>query len=472
MSRILSALLVVLATLAAVALVSPVVRADAAVPAHDPGDKVGFGVALDLGRFADPYLDQLRALDMADPNITINRLDLTGSLDIWATMEVVGETADSYSIRTNTAEGLRLHFVADVTSTQFPQAGTYPGNMSLGGCFLPEFPPAPRTVFVEEQIDFLATSSGLSSWTVSNFAVQEEETNTSFELRATATTRNFPTFDFNLTACTFTVTYEDSDQTLTADVELGMRVAYAPALDYFDFPIADLETWSANSSATQGGNIRGTIDFIGLDPQEEEDFFESIIQALEASGFSVSGLTGFPVVLEDITIMLGATAYLKDGVIHDLTAPVDLSLYAREAQRTLADGNFHTVYLISENAGSPYACSWMYSPDDGFVVGYVCEISGASVFELQNVPADTAEARMEDTKQEYVVFATPTNVLADFFVKPPFLGILLIAAAAILGVALLVRRRRRPGMAPPVGPPPPEMQPPEMPPQAPPPGPP
>jgi len=283
--------------------------------------------------------------------------------------------------------------------------------------------------------------------------------------------RNVPTFDFNLTACEFTVTYEDSDLTLTADVELGLRVIYAPALDHFDFPIADREVWSANSSATQGGNIRGTIDLVGLDPQEEADFFESITQALEASGFSVSGLTEFPVVLEDVTIMLGLTAYLKDGVIHDTTVPVDLSLYARERQMTLADGNFHTVYLISDNTGSPYACSWVYSPDDGFVVGYVCEISGVSVFELKNVPADSAEANMADTKQNYNVFATPTNALGDFFLKSPFLGVLLIAAGAILIVALLVRRRRRPGMAPPSAPPP-EMRPPEMPPPAPPPGPP
>jgi len=471
MTRILSALLVVLATLTAVAFLFPVANADALVPTHDVGDKVGFGATLDVGLIADPYLDQIRAFDAANDNITINRLELTGTSDIWVTMEVVGETATSYSIQADNTVGLRLHYIADVTSTQFPLAGTYPGNTSLGGCVPPTIPYTTETIFAEAQIDFLATSSGLSSWTVSTFAVEEEETNTSYELRSTVTMRNFPTFDFNLTACEFTVTYENSDLTLTADVELGLRVIYAPALDYFDFPIADLEVWSANSSATQGGNVRGTIDLVGLDPQEEAGFFESITQALEASGLSVSGLTEFPVVLEDVTIMLGATAYLKDGVIHDTTAPVNRSLYARERMMTLADGNFHTVYLISDNTGSPYACSWVYSPDDGFVVGYVCEISGVSIFELNNVPADSAEAKMADTKQKYAVFAAPTNALADFFVKPPFLGILLIAAVAILVVALLMRRRRQPGMAPPTAPPP-EMRPPETPPQPPPPGPP
>jgi hypothetical protein len=465
----LSPLLVAFATLTAVAFLAPVARADAPVPTHDVGDNVGFGATLDLGLIADPVLDQIRLLDDMDANITINQLELTGSSDIWVTMEVVGETPDSYSIQTESAAGLRLHFVADVTSTHFPLAGTYPGNTDLGGCLLPTFPYATETIFAEAQIDLLETSSGLSTWTVSSFALQDEETNTSYELRSTVTMRNFPTFDFNLTACEFTVAYEDSALTLTADVELGLRVLYAPALDYFDFPIADLEIWSANSSATQGGNIRGTIDLVGLDPQEEADFFESITQALESSGFSVSGLTEFPVVLEDVTILLLGTAYLQDGVIHDITAPVDLTLDARERSITLADGNLHTVYLISETPGSPYVCGWVYSPDDGFIVGYRCEVDGTSVFELPNVPANTAEAKMADTKQKYVVFAAPTNALGDFFVKPPFLGLLLVAVVAILGVALVMLRRRRPAMPPPSAPPP-QMGPPDMPPQAPPPG--
>lgn len=474
MSRILPALLVVAAALAAFTIASPMAAADAPVPTHQVGDKVGFGATMDIGMLAEPALAYIRMIDSTDANITINRLNLTGSSDIWATMEVVGKTTDSYSIRTDQAVGLQIDYVVDVTSTQFPQAGTYLGDMSSGFCVPPTIPVTTETVFAEEHIDLLSTSTGLSTWTISNFAVQEAGTNTSFELRVTSTTKNFPSTAFNVTACEFTVTYKDMDVTLTANVDLDLQTSYSPALDYFGFPISDGENWTANSSAIEGGRVRGTIDVVGIDPQDEADFFQALNQALEASGLSVSGLDGFPVILENVTIMLGLTPYLKDGVIHDIPSEINLSLHARERTMTLADGNFHTVYLISENTAAPYglSCGWIYSPDDGFIVGYVCEIAdGVSVFELKNVPDGTATGNIAETKQKYVVFASPTSALGDFFLKAPFFGILIIAAVAILGVALLMRLRRKPGMAPPSGPP--NLPPPPMPPpQGPPPGPP
>jgi len=460
--------LLVIASVAALLLAFPTAAADAPVPTHEVGDKIGFGATTDIGTLAAPYLDQIRQADAQDPNYTMNQLTFTGSSDIWVTMEVVGKTTDLYSIRTDSAAGLRSHFVVNVTSTQFPQAGTYPGNMSSGFCLPPDIPTTTETAFAEVEIDYLTTVSGLSSWTVSEFAIQEEERNTSLDLRATATLRNVPNENFNLTACELTVTYEASDVTMTANVDTDLRAAYSPALDLFDFPIADDETWAANSTATQGGHIQGTIAVTGLDAATEDAFFANLNQALESSGFSVSGLTGFPIVLEDVTIVLGATPYLKDGVIHDIALPVNLSLHARETTMTLADGNFHTVYLISQSLGGLYSnpCSWVYSPDDGFVVGYVCEVQGISFFELPNVPAANAEQHVADTKHSYAL-ATATGLdLGGFFLRPPFFGILIIIAVAILVVALLVRGRRKPAIAP-LAPPPFQ-----MPPEGPPPGPP
>lgn len=449
MTRNRTPLLLVVASVAALLLAVPSSTADALVPTHDVGDKVGFGATTDIGAFAAPYLDQIRQADSQDPNYTINQLTFTGSSDIWATMEVVGKTTDLYSIQTDSADGLRSHLVVNVTSTHFPQAGTYPGNTSSGFCLPPDIPTTTGTAFAEVEIDYLATSSGLASWTVSDFAIQSEERNISLDLRATATLRNVPNENFNLTACELTVTYETSDVTMTAKVDTDLRVAYSPALDLFDFPIADNETWPANSTATQGGTVRGTVNVTGLDPATEDAFFANLNRALESSGFSVSGLSGFPVVLEDVTIMLGATPYLKDGVIHDIASPVNLSLHAHETMMTLADGNFHTVYLISESLGGLYSnpCSWVYSPDDGFVVGYVCEVQGISFFELPNVPATNAEQHVADTKRSYALATAIGLNLGDFFLKPPFIGILIIAVAILL-IALLVRRRRKPAIAP------------------------
>lgn len=465
MFRIVKAFLAALVVVAAFAFLSPVTSADAPVPVHEVGDKVGFGASTDLGAVAAPLIVQLQQLDQQDDNITIHELEITGASDIWVTTEVVGSSSETYAIRSHSANGLKAHFIVNVTSNQFPAAGTHVGDASMGICVPPEFPTATETVFVESQIDFLVDSTGASNWTVSEFALADERTITSFELRATTTMRNVPTFGFNETLCEFTIAYEDSDITLTADVDLDIRVSYNPVLDLFNFPITNGETWPANSTQTLSGTVHGTIDLVGIDPDEEQDFFDNLNEALAGSGLAVSGLTGFPIVLEDITVMFFATPYLEDGVIHDISSPVNLSFAAEERQMTLADGP-HTVYLIAQDLGYGLTglCKSVYSPDHGFIVAYVCEFApGVSFFELENVPADEAEQEIADTKQGYSLAPAAANPLADLFLKPPFLGFVLLGAIAIVVTALLVRRRRKPAAAAPARPPD-EMQPPETPP--------
>jgi hypothetical protein len=456
MSRPILAVALFLAIVTAFA-VAPAATAQAAVPTHDVGDAVGFGAAVDLGALAAPFLDQIRAQDAANDNITINELNFTGSMDIWATMEVVEETASSYTIREESAEGLRAHFVTSVTSNMVPAAGVHPGTIDPNfGCVPSLIPYTTGTSSSDIQITSLSTASGLSKWNVSDFALRESRTNYTLDLRATASLRNIPSIEFNATACETVVTYENSDITVSVDVDAELRVIFAPALDYFDFPILDNENWTAYSDATVGGRVAGTIDVTGLDPNDEEQFFAALNALLPASGFTVTGLTDFPINLQEITVTVLADTYLRGGVIDDISVPVALALHAREDTMTLADGNFHTVYLISSPPALGYSvpqCSWVYSPDDGFIVGYICEIQpGISIFELENVQPGTAEQEIADTKSTFGIGVAAANPLVDFFLKPPFLGLLLIIAAVVISI-LLVRRRGRRVVAPPVPPP-------------------
>lgn len=457
----------VLAAVGVLVLAVPSTAADAEVPTHDVGDKVGFGTTIDLGAIA-AYLD---LYDQTDENITINEREVDGSIDIWATMEVVEESAEAYTIRTVTATGVRLDFLLDVTSTQFPAAGTYPGDMSSGFCMPPDIPVTTMTAVIDVDFEYLATSVGDAKWTVSNFALMEDQTASSYDFLGTFRLTNAPSLDFNFTSCEFTVAYEDHDLTASTAIEVDTTTTFSPALDVFHFPIMDGEVWSANASATTGGTIQGTIDVGGLDPEAEAAFFTSLNEALESMDVTVSGLDGFPIVLENVSIVRGSMAFLEDGVIHDMTSPVDLALVATERSMPLSDGNEHTVYVIAQGFdGSASPCGWVYSPDHGFVVGFRCE--GISLFDLRNVPADEAERRITDTEQAYAVGPTGSNpnALADFFLKPPFLGILFVAAVAILAVALVMRRRKKPAMAPPgpAMPPPPVAGPPQSPPPGPP----
>ncbi|HEX9340649.1 MAG TPA: hypothetical protein VF992_05695 [Thermoplasmata archaeon] len=457
--------IVAVASVTGLLLVPAHAAADAPVPVHEVGDAVGYGATTDLGAVAAPFLAQLRAYDAADDNFTINELDFTGTSDIWTTTKVVDKTTDTYTIQMDAAAGAKAHYVANVTSLQSPMAGTYPGDTSSGYC-VPAIPPTTTaTTSFEMQVDYLATSSGTSTWNISDFAERASRTNTSVDYRTTSTMYNAPRVDFNFTACTTTVTYESGQTTTTEDITTDLRMAYTPALDFFDFPIVDNETWYAFSNATLGGHIAGTIDVVGLSPEEEAQLLDSLNRSLTMSGFTVTGLDGFPIVLEDITIMLVATPYLKDGEIHDITVPVAFRLHARETKMTLADGNLHTVYLISETpvgGGGLFTspCSYVYSPDDGFIVGFVCELApGVSFFELKNTPPADAERHIADTKDTYSLAARAPNPIADFFLRAPYFGIVLIAAVAVVVAALLVRRRRKPTAVPPAAIPPAEMPP-------------
>jgi hypothetical protein len=444
------------------ALGAPVRAASSPVPTHAVGDKIGFGTSIDLGDAAKPILRLIKEVDRRDPNITFHELQFGGTFDLWSTTEVVDKTADAYTIRTNSALGFQVAYVVNVTSSKFPKAGTYPGNSSSGTCQPPPLDQIPRTtetLFADVNITYLLSTTALSSWTVSEFALRGEESNTSIEARGPAVYQNVPSFELNETACELSVSYESYDVTLDAGVQLDVQSAYTPALDRFAFPIGAGETWSVRSNVTHAGRIGGTLDVRGLDPDQEREFFEHLHHALDSAGFSASGLNKFPIVLEDVTLTLGAITVLKDGVIHDITLPVDQSLHAQETTMTLADGKLHTVYLISDDADlTKGLCAQVYSPDDGFVVGIRCAFQGITFFELPNVPPATAEEHIADTKRHYSLQASG-GVPAG---SPNWLiGIVPIAAVVVVVVALVVRRRmRRPPRVPPV---PPEAPPPGVP---------
>lgn len=448
---------------------APRTSAQAPVPSHDVGDAVGFGVQLDLGPLAVPFLEQIRQMVSMYPNTTIDDLNFTGSLDAWHAEEVIEETASQYTIRQENAFGVQAHFRLSVTSANLPAAGTHTGtiNQTFGFCESFDIPVETRTVTATLDVTYLQTSEGAANWSVAEFGVLNSYSNNAIDLRANFAARNIPEIDVNFTACEETVTYRDLNYGITADVNSGIRTSYSPALDLFDFPIVDGSNWSVNSTQTSGGTLRGVIDVQGIDPEDERAFFDILNASLSGSPYAVTGLDGFPIVLERITIFLGLVPYLEDGVLHDTSSDLSARLEARERTMTLADGQFHTVYeisMVTSPEADPYfAC--FYSPDDGFVVGcaVIDRTTGIFLFELENVPPAQARANIEATKAAYVVSA-PGNVLADFFFKAPYLGLFVIVAAVVVIAALLSRRRRKPTAMPPTaGPVPPRVLPPSPP---------
>lgn len=429
---------------------------------HDVGDAVAYGVHLDLAPLAQTYLDQLRQQLEAVPGTTVNELSLQGTLDDWTVDEVTQKTLVYYGIKEDDATGVEVHFRENITQDLMVE-GTHPGTRdpNSGVCGYPLVPTASRTVTARVDLTYLETASGIEKWNVSDFALLESTTNHSVDLLATVSVTNFPDVELNATRCEIVVSYRDVSYRITADLSNQYRVAFRPAFDAFDFPMSDGENWPVNSTATLAGTLRGTIDVQGLDPDDERMFFEELNRTLNSQpGFTVTGLDGFPIVLERITVTLGVAPYLKDGVLRDIPVPVNASLHAEEMTMTLADG-FHTVYELRPVGTGPQYPACYYSPDHGFIVG--CAFVDAStgtplvLFELRNVPPADARQNIETTKTQYAV-SVPGNPLLDFFLQPPYLGLILVAAAVIAIAALLGRRRRKPAMMAPsvTGAPPPQ----------------
>jgi hypothetical protein len=261
-----------------------------------------------------------------------------------------------------------------------------------------------------------------------------------------------------------------------------MRILYQPALDAFNFPINDNETWWANSTATLGATIGGTIDLQGLNATDQKALFDNLTKTFQSvPGLAVTGIDHFPIDLAKITVTSGGTNVLQNGVLIDRSTPVAQNLRAKASARTLSDGALHPVYLITP---ANYLCptplgynsttlAEVYAPDfpaagAGMVVGYeVLVCAGGTetpVYQLKNVPASEANGNVGKTETTYNPFPpAPTNGIADFFIASPYYGLIAIVVAVIALAGIFLRRRgRKPAVAP-MGPPSPVEPPPSSP---------
>lgn len=449
--------------------------APATVPTWHVGQAVGYGTTLNLTSLVQPYLDFYKA-NLTASGATVNALAFTGSLDVWVVDTVTGATSSAYALSRQTAGGLKLHFVANLT-TSLPSPGTYPGDDSTGSC-LPNLtvPSSDRPIAVTLDWSSLENGTAVITYQAADLTTSKEVANTTLRAKGTLGGVNVPKIEFNATSCEETISYAPQSMTLDVNTQSSTRVTYVPALDTFHFPITDNNTWWTFSNATIGGTVSGTIDVTGLSSEDEQAFFQNVTDTLNSlAGVSVTGLNQFPIDLAKITVTLGLNNVLQNGIIQDYTVPIAEELRASAAIRTLGDQQQHPVYLIGP---ASYACPApstslfpmtfvaVYAPDypaagAGMVAGYeaiTCLLgTNQTVFSLESVPVSQASGHQRQTESDYNPFPTAsTNALADFFFASPYLGLILIAAVVVAVVALLVVRARHKRSPPPPQAPPPE----------------
>ncbi len=470
--------LAIVALLGLAALAVPASAAPAAaVPTWHVGQAVGYGTTVNLTGPVQPLLDVYKQ-NLTDAGATVNALAFTGSVDVWVVDTVTGATSSTYTLSEQTAAGLKLHFVANLT-TSLPDPGTYAGDRSTGSC-VPNLtlPSSQRAIAVTLDWSSLENGTTTATYQAANLATTKQVANVTLRAKGSLSGYNAPKLEFNATSCVETIAYGPQDLGLAVNTQSSTRVTYVPALDTFHFPITDGNTWWANSTATVSGKVSGTIDVTGLSASDEQSFFQNVTDSLNSlAGVSVSGLTGFPIDLSKITVTVGLNNVLQNGNIQDYTIPVAESLRATAAVRTLGDQQQHPVYLIGP---ASYACpatvgsssltiAAVYAPDypsagAGMVAGYegiTCLLNtNYTAFSLSSVPVAQASSKQQQTQQQYNPFPAAANPLADFFLASPYLGVILIVVVVVAVAALVVLRGRRkrsnapPPAQPPTPPPP------------------
>lgn len=460
----------------ALALAALAVPASAAAPAPLPtwkkGQAVGYGTTLDLGALANSYiLDPIRAYP-ARYNITaIRQLNATGSVDLWEVDQVTDKTDSYYVLSSQAAQGIKFHLAVNVTVNALPQAGTYAGTIEpYVGCVFPSIPLTTGPVALDANATALTVSSGSTRYQVSDLSQLNATANAGVQAKVVVSSYNLPMVDANRTSCVETISYGSPSFTLTVNTQDQVRSLFSPTFNYFDFPITDNKTWWANSTATIGATVSGTIDVTGLSSHDEAAFFDNLTKAFQSAGLVVTGLNDFPIDLAKITITAGLDHILQNGVVQDYPVPLAAHYRAIASAMTLSDSNQYPVYLITDasyrcpysgaNGGLPIGYAAVYAPDfpaqgAGMIVGYellVClGTMSQPAFSLTNTKPSDAQQKIGQTKSTYQI-APPAqaNSIADFFLQAPYWGLLiLVIAVAAVAAVLLLRRSRRPAVAPP-----------------------
>jgi hypothetical protein len=471
--------------LALAALAAPAsAAAPAPVPTWQVGQAVGYGTNLNLGDLVNTYLlAPVRSYPSLYNITAIHTLNATGNFDLWEYDQVTAKTDSYYVLSTQGAQGIQLHIAVNVTENALPRAGTYTGTKPYGYCIFSPLPLTTGTVAVNVDVTALSTTTGSTQYQVSDLSYLRETVNASFQAKVVVSGYNLPMTQMNQTSCVETVTYDSPSFTLAVNTKDQVRALFSPAWDYFDFPMSDNETWWANSTATVGATLSGTIDVQGLSHADETGFFDNLTKAFQGAGLAVQGLNSFPIDLAKITITAGLNNLVQNGVVQDYRLPIASHYRATASAMTLSDGNQYPVYLITDASYEcppsgtsltlPVSYAAVYAPDfpaqgAGMIVGYQLLVCAGTMnvpgFTLTNTKPADAQQKIGQTETTYNPLPpAQSNAIADFFLQTPYWGLLvLLVAVAAVAALLVMRRRRRPAMAPPAAPaiPPPPPPPP------------
>lgn len=425
----------------------------------DQGSKWAMGASWsyqeDFADKLDELVNQIENNGYVD--IDVNKLNIEAEASCYVVNEVVENTSTTYVLSTKMAMKMAAEATIAVTA-EVPKAGTYDSFDDIGAAYGTGNTEV-KTIEVGIFEDFALLVEGTTVFD-KDFAIKS----TAWDCQVAFVTgfdgKNIPTPKVDETSEAIALSYKNYDIDLRAVLNATVDVTFTPALDIYDFPIVEGESWEVISTANVTGTVGGFFDITGLTDEIKE------LMAQSEYGSELETIE-FPISFDDYTSEDGS---IVDGEIVPFDTMIDQTLYCDQILNDVyVLGTPVDVCVITDESG---AISLYYSPQKKFFTSVLASADSelvsdqvpdelsmfTSIFagdseemEMEAVSASTATAEIAKiesymtTVEDKAVAGASSNGLVDFFFKAPFLGLIMVVLSVIIvAVALVMVRRKRP----------------------------
>jgi len=381
--------IVFLVSLLITALLVPMpTSAQAEKPEWEEGDAWAMGAEGDLQEIFAPAFDMIDEEFDPEDEEDLDEIDydFEGEVGFYQIYEVVEANDDGYVMEIEAGGGIQASGSFEATG-DMPKEGEYD---------MDEDPDTEEgTMSVEGELFFMLDVQGTVHFDA-DLAIEEIEIEYSLEFSAEFSAENVPDHDYDWEEGTVTITHEDYSGGVSVEASLNLQMEFDPALDMFQFPFDEGDSWTAESMMTGSGSYEGVMDVDYEDMPEEfqeemEDFQDEVDQE-------------FPIKLEEIDT---EEEEMNFGEIKETTEEITVPMKCTGTDEVvLHDGSTTEVYALEFGIDDDFmmaqqgpAFQMMYSPDAGFIVSQQVDL-GPEMGEMIGQFIDMEAMQMESMDVE------------------------------------------------------------------------
>jgi hypothetical protein len=402
-------------------------------PVWTEGTQWAFGSETDVTASYAQTLENLT--DLLEMVGEVNEMNLNGETESWLLFEVTEANDTAYVLSMDIAAKASLD-----------ASLSFSGLMQVAGTYNLSETPEEEEITVDVDINFdaaLVVNADIT-FDKETMAIESIALDVKITISVDFVAENIPNNDTN--NMTKEYSYEDYDVSGDLELNIGMDLAFDPALNLWDFPLFLGDSWNVSSVATLSGTLTGSLDVQGLPEDMEENIFTEEF-------YNITGFTEFPIIFEEIH---GAgNSPIDEGVIEEYVTDefeldmecTDYFVFNDDYLGTIA------VYEIQVN-GSNSPLKYYYSPDMGFMSYFemdtdemdegVATYISANMTTMAAVDPAIAEENIADIADfQSTIEDGGQGGIAGFFLESPYLGIILIGAIVVVaGAALFLIKRK------------------------------